>query len=176
MMRKELLRFAQRKCTHAMNETSSKEQHAMLLMLKLLELSISDLEARHGGKFTEGDDEARQHAKADAAHDRPSTENGNGNGGPPENEHFVQGGTGAQEGWGGGGGSGGGWTREGVDNFEKGVLAIMKENHRAVLHELRGVKYSVGLLERRWKLLEAHGHAHPHPHPHPLLSAGSTSS
>jgi len=52
----------QRRCTHAMNETTSKEQSAMLLMLKLLELSISDLEARHGGKFTEADDEARQHA------------------------------------------------------------------------------------------------------------------
>lgn len=139
MMRKELLRFAQRKCTHAMNETGSKEQRAMLLMLKLLELSISDLEARHGGKFTEGDDEAKQHARMRV----PSSE-GSQHALGGEKEQGGQGESGPEDVRGGGEGRGGDWQ-----TFQKGMLAAMNENHRVLLEELRGVKYSIGLLERR---------------------------
>ena len=47
MIRGELLRFAQRQCTYALQESHSKESKAMILMLKLLELNVAEIKAAH---------------------------------------------------------------------------------------------------------------------------------
>ena len=62
MIRKELLRFSQRKCTIAMKESTCQQQSAMLMMLKLLEINLSGLvdafSADRGGHGRAGVDSA----------------------------------------------------------------------------------------------------------------------
>ena len=64
MIRGELLRFAQRQCTYALQESPSKESKAMILMLKLLELNVAEIKAAHEGRLQQVQEQlAHNHAE-----------------------------------------------------------------------------------------------------------------